>query len=100
MSRKFFVVLLVLAATIAAAVAPVAIPARAQGGEIKVGFISAFTGVFSSFGKMQKEGAVLALEEANYLRVGHKSEHIKDWFNRTQRTSIDEIKQDNEIPRI
>jgi len=36
----------------------------------------------------------------NNLRVGHKSEHIKDWFNRTQRTSIDEIKQDNEIPRI
>jgi len=34
------------------------------------------------------------------MRVGHKSEHIKDWFNRTQRTSIDEIKQDNEIPRI
>jgi len=37
---------------------------------------------------------------SKYLRVGHKSEHIKDWFNRTQRTSIDEIKQDNEIPRI
>ncbi|MCC7448804.1 MAG: ABC transporter substrate-binding protein [Anaerolineae bacterium] len=72
MSRKFFVVLWVLAATIAAAVAPVAIPARAQDGEIKIGFISAFTGVFSSFGKMQKEGAVLALEEANYMAGGKK----------------------------
>ncbi len=72
MSRKFFVVLLVLAATVAAAVAPVTMPARAQSGEIKIGFISAFTGVFSSFGKMQKEGAVLALEEANYTAGGKK----------------------------
>ncbi|MEA4944877.1 MAG: ABC transporter substrate-binding protein [Propionicimonas sp.] len=31
---------------------------------MKIGFISAFTGVFSSFGKMQREGAELALEEA------------------------------------
>jgi branched-chain amino acid transport system substrate-binding protein len=44
----------------------------AAGGEIKVGFISAFTGVFSSFGKMQKEGAELALEEANYTAGGKK----------------------------
>lgn len=40
--------------------------APAQAGEVKIGFISAFTGVFSSFGTMQKEGAVLALEEQNY----------------------------------
>ena len=40
--------------------------------EIKVGFISAFTGVFSSFGQQQKEGAVLALEEANYTAGGDK----------------------------
>ena len=42
------------------------------GGEIKIGFISAFTGLFSSFGAMQKEGAVLALEEVNY-KVGDKT---------------------------
>jgi branched-chain amino acid transport system substrate-binding protein len=41
-------------------------------GEIKIGFISAFTGVFSSFGKMQKEGAELALEEFNYTAGGKK----------------------------
>ena len=40
--------------------------------EVKIGFISAFTGVFSSFGQQQKEGAVLALEEANYTAAGDK----------------------------
>lgn len=57
-----------------AAPADTAAPAApaATGGEIKVGFISAFTGVFSGFGTMQKEGAVLALEEANYTAGGKK----------------------------
>ena len=41
-------------------------------GEIKIGFISAFTGVFSSFGTMQKEGAELALEEYAYEVAGKK----------------------------
>ncbi len=41
-------------------------------GEIKIGFISALTGVFSAFGTMQKEGAVLALEEFNYTAGGKK----------------------------
>jgi branched-chain amino acid transport system substrate-binding protein len=44
----------------------------AAGGEIKIGFISAFTGVFSSFGEMQKQGAILALEEVNYVAGGKK----------------------------
>lgn len=38
--------------------------------QIKIGFISAFTGVFSSFGTMQREGAELALEEYNYEVAG------------------------------
>jgi len=37
---------------------------------IDIGFISAFTGVFSSFGKMQKEGAELALDEYGYEVAG------------------------------
>ena len=41
-------------------------------GEINIGFISAFTGVFSSFGTMQKEGAELALEEYGYEVAGKK----------------------------
>jgi branched-chain amino acid transport system substrate-binding protein len=41
-------------------------------GEIKIGFISAFTGIFSGFGEMQKQGAILALEEANYMAGGKK----------------------------
>jgi len=49
---------------------------NATGGTVKVGFISAFTGVFSSFGKMQKEGAQLALEEANNTAGGKKIEVI------------------------
>ncbi len=50
--------------------APAAAPAAA--GEIKIGFISAFTGIFSGFGEMQKQGAILALEEANYMAGGKK----------------------------
>jgi branched-chain amino acid transport system substrate-binding protein len=43
---------------------------------IKIGLISAFTGVFSSFGKMQKEGAELALEQANFAAGGKKIDVI------------------------
>ena len=39
---------------------------------ITIGMLSAFTGVFSSFGEMQKEGALLALEEVNYTIAGKK----------------------------
>jgi branched-chain amino acid transport system substrate-binding protein len=59
----------------AAAAAPTkaaATDAPAAGGEIKIGMISAFTGLFSGFGEMQKQGAVLALEEANYMAGGKK----------------------------
>ncbi len=53
--------------------APAATEAPAEpAGEVKIGFISAFTGVFSSFGTMQKEGAELALEEYNYEVAGKK----------------------------
>lgn len=38
--------------------------------EIKIGLISAFTGVFASFGEMQKQGAILALEEVDYMAGG------------------------------
>lgn len=41
-------------------------------GEVKVGMLSAFTGVFSGFGQLQKEGAVLALEEVGYTAGGKK----------------------------
>lgn len=47
-------------------------PVEEEVGEIKIGMISAFTGLFSGFGEMQKQGAVLALEEANYMAGGKK----------------------------
>ena len=47
-------------------------PVAEEVGEIKIGMISAFTGLFSGFGEMQKQGAVLALEEANYMAGGKK----------------------------
>ena len=49
-------------------------PAAAEGSDdtIDIGFISAFTGVFSSFGKMQKEGAELALDEYGGEVAGKK----------------------------
>lgn len=81
MSRKLFsifstliVVSMLLAAC--ATATPTTAPAESKPaestGEIKIGFISAFTGVFSSFGKMQKEGAELALEEVGYMAGGKK----------------------------
>ncbi len=40
------------------------------------------------------------LGATDYLRVGHKSQDIKDWFNRTQRTVVSEIEQNNQVPGI
>jgi branched-chain amino acid transport system substrate-binding protein len=91
MSKKWFQILSVIvlagmlltacAAPTAAPQAPAATEAPADteapagsttAEEIKIGFISAFTGVFSSFGTMQKEGAELALEEVGYEVAGKK----------------------------
>lgn len=86
MTRKLYslvslvmVISMMLTACGAPAVAPAptdapaaATAAPAATGEIKVGFISAFTGIFSGFGEMQKQGAILALEEANYTAGGKK----------------------------
>lgn len=52
------------------------VPAADAQETIKIGFLSAFTGVFSSFGDMQREGAVLALEEVDYTVAGKKIEVI------------------------
>jgi len=77
MSKKWFKVLsvVIMITMLLAACAPPTPATKAPtqpaaGGEIKIGFISAFTGVFSSFGTMQKEGAILALEEVNYTVAG------------------------------
>ncbi len=43
--------------------------AWAAANEIRIGFIGPTTGTFAGFGKMMTEGAILALEEANY-KVG------------------------------
>lgn len=59
-------------AATAAPAQPATSAAPATSSEIKIGMISAFTGLFSSFGEMQKQGAVLALEEANYTAGGKK----------------------------
>ena len=80
MSTKWFkalsvIIMVTILLTACASPAPQATQqpaAPAQAGEVKIGFISAFTGVFSSFGTMQKEGAVLALEEQNYEVAGKK----------------------------
>src|SRR5512136_2202968 len=62
--------ILFLTAAVALVGGPKGIAAAAD--EVKIGFISAFTGVFSSFGEMQKQGAVLALEEVKYTVAGKK----------------------------
>ena len=72
---------------------------EASDGEIKIGFISAFTGVFSSFGTMQKEGAELALEEYNYQVAGkdvvviYEDDQLDNELAVTRATKL--IEQDN-----
>lgn len=43
-----------------------------ESGEIKIGVLSAFTGVFSAFGEMQRSGYEMALEEFNGEVAGKK----------------------------
>ena len=62
------IVLAILAGTLFSAIAV----AASTPNTITIGMISAFTGVFSSFGEMQKQGAILALEEAKYTVAGKK----------------------------
>ncbi len=59
-----------LAAIAAAGV--IAAPAAVLAAEdsITIGMLSAFTGAFASFGQLQKEGAVLALEQWDYTAGG------------------------------
>lgn len=47
-------------------------PSARAADAITVGIISAFSGPFASFGELQKEGAILALEEAKYVAGGKK----------------------------
>jgi len=42
----------------------------AQGDTITIGMLSAFTGPFASFGQLQKEGAILALEQHDFKAAG------------------------------
>jgi branched-chain amino acid transport system substrate-binding protein len=80
MSRKLFQLLsmIIMVSMLLAACAQPGAPEGTEeappetAGEIKIGFIGAFTGVFSSFGEMQKEGAGLALEEFDYEVAGKK----------------------------
>ncbi len=88
MSKKVFAFLslmIVLSMILTSCAAPTSAPAPAANetegngaaepaaeGEIKIGMLSAFTGVFSSFGKMQKEGAELALKEVDFKAGGKK----------------------------
>lgn len=74
MARHWVRILPVWIVVVAMAVAaPVG---HAQEDTIKIGLLSAFTGVFSSFGDMQREGAVLALEEVDYTVAGKRIEVI------------------------
>lgn len=80
MMRKVFAVLsgLVILSLVLASCAPAATPAPSEGQPegaeepIKIGILSAFTGVFAGFGEMQRAGYVLALEEYNYEVAGRK----------------------------
>lgn len=64
MSKKVF------AALVAAGLMAMPATGFAAGDSITIGLLSAFTGPFASFGQLQKEGAVLALEQAGYKVAG------------------------------
>ena len=54
-----------LASAPAVVLAQSAAPVVPAGSDIKIGVLSAFTGVFSGFGSMQRSGYLLALDQAN-----------------------------------
>jgi branched-chain amino acid transport system substrate-binding protein len=58
--------------TSAPATSAPATSAPATSGEIKLGYIAPFTGVFSFATLQSKQGAILALEEVNYIAGGKK----------------------------
>ncbi len=55
---------------IAAGIVAAPAAALAADSDVTIGMLSAFTGAFASFGQLQKEGAVLALEQRNYKVAG------------------------------
>jgi len=55
------------------------VPASAaDDNEIRIGIISGFTGVFASFGDMQRTGYEMALEEVNYQVAGKTIKIIEE----------------------
>lgn len=88
MARKAFAIvsLLTVLSLLMASCAPAATPApaatevptAAPAGEIKIGIVSVFTGVFAAFGEMQRSGYLLALEEYNYTVAGKKIKIIEE----------------------
>jgi len=54
------------------------VPATAAEEEIRIGIISGFTGVFASFGDMQRSGYEMALEEVDYTVAGKKIRIIEE----------------------
>ncbi|MGQ9667983.1 MAG: ABC transporter substrate-binding protein, partial [Anaerolineae bacterium] len=88
MARKAFAIvsLLTVLSLLMASCAPAATPApaateaptAAPAGEIKIGIVSVFTGVFAAFGEMQRAGYLLALEEYNYTVAGKKIKIIEE----------------------
>lgn len=59
-----------LAGLVAASISGFSASARAADESVTIGILSAFTGPFASFGQLQKEGAVLALEQHDYKAAG------------------------------
>ncbi len=71
--KKCLIVLLLIAMAMLSVV-----PAMAQDNEIRIGIISGFTGVFASFGDMQRSGYEMALEEVNYEVAGKTIKIIEE----------------------
>lgn len=53
-------------------------PSSGEGDVIKIGVLSAFTGVFSAFGEMQRQGYMMALEEVDYTVDGKQIQIIEE----------------------
>lgn len=71
--KKLSLVVLLIVATLMSVV-----PTMAQDNEIRIGIISGFTGVFASFGDMQRSGYEMALEEVNYEVAGKTIKIIEE----------------------
>jgi len=79
------------------------VPAAAQTAEsdtLRIGLLAPTTGPFAAFGRMQTEGAILALEEHGYTVSGHPIEFIIEDTRLDGEIAVDKSRKLNEEDNV